>query len=316
MKRILLSGVAIFASATALVGLGSAGQATAVEVSGGIPWSAGVFYHVENGVVLGAPVVNSKNENLSLLVDVGGKGAGYRLGGVGPTPSAADVKWPILDRSTGSPTGYWVNAKIGITSFLDAHWKWECNVWSERAGESSSGPYQCDLVGRGTDLDWDLHLTDDRVQRRLEASGSVRTDGSVSLETANGLRFGGYQTESTVRVDGADIVPATGAATQFGAVVTSTDKPKEQDTARMTFFYAIHDASAPGDGRRYYVHGNVSNHEGRAYKGGSFCDITDYLGNVVHDSGYTCTMDSYYGGAVNTSGRAQYITDFTVGTKR
>jgi hypothetical protein len=177
---------------------------------------------------------------------------------------------------------------------------------------------------RGADFDWDLHLSDDRVKRLAEASGSVRTDGSVSLNASYFRPTRAYTTQSELRVDGADDV-GPNSSTQFGAVLTPDDvkppkKPDEPETARMKFTYAIRDAGAPGGGPRvgpqYFVRGDVSNYRGPKFTGASSCEITDEANNPVHNSGYTCEMNSYYGGAINTPGRAQYITDFTVSKKK
>jgi hypothetical protein len=127
---------------------------------------------------------------------------------------------------------------------------------------------------------------------------------------------GGYITESELHVDGADVVPVN-TSTQFDAVLLEWEETSEPYTARMRFKYAIRDASAPvGRGPQFYVRGSVSHHEAERYVGGTTSEIIDYLGTVVDDSGYTCTMDGYYAGSVLTAGRAHYITDFTIGKKK
>jgi hypothetical protein len=342
MKRKSLSCVAVLASVAALAGVGPAGWAAAGELpeSGNRPaaassqvnsqggYAASVTYRVGNGIWLGTPkvVADNRADTLELLNNVGEKGAGYRFtwGGTATRQNSLDVRvqWPILKKD-GSQTDYTATSEI---RYFGPEWGYgpQTTCVVRDSARKNVDHLRCAMDRRGGAWDWNMHITDTTVNRLAEASGSVKTDDSVSLDTAIPMIPGGYTTESQLRIDGADVVP-TNSSTQFDAVLRTTDVTppntlKEPDTARMKFKYAIRDADQPGGGRgfgpQYYVRGEVSNQRGSMFKGGSSCEIIDYLGTVVENSGYSCTMDGYYDGSVGTAGRAQYITDFTIGKKK
>jgi hypothetical protein len=166
------------------------------------------------------------------------------------------------------------------------------------------------MAQRGLDLDWDLYLTDDGVDRVAEASGSIKTDGLISLER------GRFLTESKLRLNGANEVWAD-SSTQFDAVLTSTDATSEPDTARAHFEYALLVNGQPlydkATGQRVVVRGDVSNQRGWVYKGDSSCAIVTESGVPYESNHYTCSMKGSY--AKTGTSRVHYITEFTVGMR-
>lgn len=340
MNRISSSVRGLVASLALLACAAPVGVASAAELRESPPNShslettnppariAGVYFHVENGFSLGRPnasPVDVSAARIDQLLDVGDKGAGYKFAmwwkPDGRYVHRAAVQWPILEGQDGAGTGLVVKTELAFNHSGGYNFYSKCSVVDSNGQKAAH--VGCSIEQRGADFDWDLHLRDDRVNRLAEASGSVRTDGSVSLDASYFRPTRAYTTQSKLRVDGADDV-SPNSSTQFGAVLTPDDlkppkKPDEPETARMTFTYAIRDASAPGGprvGPQYFVYGNVSNYIGKKFTGASSCEIRDESSNPVQNSGYTCEMNSYYGGAINTPGRAQYITDFTVSKKK
>jgi hypothetical protein len=325
--------MALVASFAVAACVGSAGSAPAAELSesginpevSGQEWVryrfAGVHLHVGHGLQFGAAtnIVNERTDTFSELENEGRKGAGYKYtfyqipfrSRVNPPDTGAS--WQILDGG-GSPTGFTLVGRVG--------WKGDsCTI--EGSGGPNEGHFHCSVTKRGADLDWDIYVKDDRVDRRAEASGSITTDGSVSLDASPFLPAKAYTTESKLRVNGADVVPAN-SSTQFDAVLTRADvepgpgkNPTEPDTARMKFRYAIRDANQPGRSiPQFYVRGDVSNHRGGKFTGGSSCEIVDYLDTPVQNSGYTCTANGYHASTGIRDGRVHYITDFTISKKQ
>jgi hypothetical protein len=279
-----------------------------------------VHFRVATGITLGAPALmeNRGTWSFDFLTDVGSQHAGYAVEhDFGIYNHAVTVSWPILIGNDREATGQTLICRTYGTSSVTSGT--ECRT---------SGGHRFQVTVDETSDDssrqhwarWDVRITDGDVKRLAEASGSIKTDGSVKLDGSYLAPEKAYQTESRLRIDGVDVVPMN-SLTQFDAVLTTDDlerpkKPKEPETARMKFRYAILDASQPDRSiPQYYVRGDVFNHRGGKFTGGSSCEIVDYLDNPVEDSGYTCTMDGYYAGAINTAGRAHYITDFTVSKK-
>lgn len=339
MKRFSLSCLAVVASVAALAGGGPAVLASAETLpdssgSGELTslrqgdTAASVVFQVRSGISLGSPTRESHERTASFdyLNDADGASAGYRItwdySYIHPVRPQAEVTWPLLEGQEKVAIGY-VTFRLGGEGTL-------CRV-TGKTGEDA-GPLKCSMSPRSLDKGWDFSITDDGVDRVAEASGSIRTDGSVSLDTSPFIPAGaytmpsvsplGYTTGSRLHVDGADVVPAN-SSTQFDAVLTPDDLKSpnrwtEPDTARMRFKYAIRDASHPAGGSSptYYVRGDVSNYAGTKFTGGSSCEIVDSLDNPVENSGYSCAQNGYYAGSVLTGGRAQYITDFTVSKKK
>jgi hypothetical protein len=325
MNRFSLSCVAILTSVATLVSVGFGGRASAEELPGSDTHSrsgsiqhagegdraASVIFHVAQGIRLGEPTTLTNDDTTSFdpLFDVGGTGAGYKFTftkGLGRGGTMTKVSWPILEGQEKSKSDYSVTVQIGDGAYT-------CSISDKNGREvRAAGPFFCYLGQRWIDNDWDLHITNANAKRLAEASGAIRTEGTVSL--GNGV----FESESTQRLDGASDVPKE-SSTQFDAVMTPTDKPSAPE-ARMTFKYAIYDEK-PGyvksDGGRLYVRGHVSNYRGGVFEGGSSCDIVTADGHVVENYLYTCTMaKGYHVRSGIADGRIHYITDFTVSKKK
>lgn len=285
---------------------------------------ATVHFHVGAGITLGRPAIvkNSDTYTLDALTDADDRNAGYvttysecafMVGG------EVEVAWPILTGSGGATTGHSLTCRT--YGYLSAGYPGADSKCSVR-GADGKDRFHVSLSNRFLKLIWDVRLTDGDVDRRAEASGSISADGSVSLDATPYFPATAYTTESQLRVNGADVVPA-GSSTQFDAVLTPSDlappkKPKEPDTARMTFKYAIRDAGEPDRSiPRFYVRGDVSNYRGPTlFRGGSSCEIVNHLDEPVENSGYSCTMNGYHASTGIPDGRVHYVTDFTVGKSR
>lgn len=284
---------------------------------GGGDERASLHFHVANGVTLGAPtIVNNRGTKPPVfLTDAGDKAAGYTVPNQGDLVGReVKVSWPILTGTLPVKTEYTLMCRTyGYTSNGAVLSSSECSI----SGPKKEDRFHVTVDGQSYgSRRWDVRIADGLMDRRAEASGSITTDGSVSLDMSIPMIAGGYTTESVLHVDGADVVPVN-TSTQFDAVLFEGEETSEPDTARMKFKYAIRDASAPvGRSPQFYVRGSVSNKDADRFRGGASCEVIDYLGTVVEDSGYTCTMDGYYAGSVLTAGRAHYITDFTIGKKK
>jgi hypothetical protein len=284
--------------------------------------ASSVVYHVGQGISLGTHHLIGLSEatRFKERYDTDGRASGYEFTyddgfGVQETLISATVEWPILSGEERKETGYTARVQ---TEWLTRGSAAKVNyaVFGPD-GSETSGPFHCSLVKRWGAWDWDMYITDHRVGRVAEASGSITTDGSVKLDGSVFAPAKAYATESRLRVDGATFVPVS-SSTQFDAVLSPSDvtpprKPKEPKTARMKFQYAIRDAGESDSSiPKYYVHGDVSNErEDLLYQGDSSCEIVDHWGDPVQNSGYSCTMNGYHA----QSGRAHYITDFTISKK-
>jgi hypothetical protein len=334
MKRFSLSCVAVVASVAALASAGPVAFASAEALpdsssSGEVAsfregdTAANVAFQARSGISLGSPTADAHYNTASFgfLNDAGAQSAGYRItwdhSPIHPVRPYAEVTWPLLKGQDKVAIGS-VTFRLGGDGTL-------CRV-TDKTGKEA-GPLKCSMSPRSLDKGWDFSIIDDGLDRIAEASGSITTDASVSLDTspftpANGYNSQsvpalGYTTESKLHVNGADVVPVS-SSTQFDAVLTAKNVTTEPDTARMKFRYAIRDAKQPADGKspKYYVRGDVSNYRGNIFVGGSSCEIVDDLDQIVENSGYSCQMDKYYAGSVLTDGRSQYITDFTISKKK
>lgn len=340
MKRISLSFVSVLASIAALAGAGPSGVASAEELYGaGGPSSAAsaqldepatssasVVFHVANGISLGAPTetVNEGTRTFDQLLNVGGKGAGYRmtLARERINRGNLDVKvtWPLMRGRDFATTGYTVTARIRdvknkpSSSLVLA----TCTVQGPEGKDKDR--FRCSMNRQGYVWHWDAQITDSHVNRLAEASGSISTADSVSLGD------GQFVTESNMRVDGAEAIPAR-SSTQFDAVLKATDKSSEPATARMRFRYAIHLPERPpyvpnlpgytaNGSTQLYVRGSVSNYRGGIFSGNSSCDIVTADDQVVQNTGYECTMKGAYLDTGFGDGRGHYRTDFEVSKKK
>jgi hypothetical protein len=334
VKRISLFFLAILSGVAVLSGAARLDVASAEELPGPrphaaaestqsnltplyAPYSAKVVFHVSEGVLLGAPAANRREErliHLEPLLDSGSKGAGYEIsfwnmrdrGG----RAVAEVSWPILVGVDGSDTQYKVSARIGIGGKFDVPDQ-ICKVTNPAGGET--GPFHCSMVRRGLDWDWDLHLSDDRVERVAEASGAFTTEGSVSLGD------GKFGTDSQLRINGAGAVGKQ-STTQFDAVLSPFDHTDRPDTAQMRFGYALLDDGKPVyskvDGRQLYILGDVSNkREPKQFTGSSSCDFVTDGGRIDENSGYSCDRRGGYAGSGTHDRQAHYFTDFVVTKK-
>lgn len=324
MKQISLSSLAIVSIIAALGSVGVPQVASAVDLpdsgaEGGLAstqsdpkeYATGFFFHVGAGLRLGSPKVIKNEGTLALkpLLDMDTKGAGYtsRFLGMAKRHHELDVEvsWPILKGANETNTTYTVTSRMYDSKNANRTY-YECAVTDSSGKET--GPFHCSMARRGLDLDWDLHLTDDGVDRVAEASGSIKTDDSVSLED------GQFQTESPLRLNGAGEVWAN-SSTQFDAVLASEDKTSESETARAHFEYALLVDGQPlydkWTGKRVFVRGDVSNRRGMfVYTGASSCAIVTQNGLPADSTGYTCSREESH--AKTGTSRVHFITDFTV----
>jgi hypothetical protein len=335
MKRFSVCCAAFVASVAALAGLVPTGVAFADEgrvsdaasepVSSngiGVDLSEGtVIYHVGAGVHLGeASTSIPRNPNgangvyhLEPLYDVGEKGAGFNIKWRNNV-ALAEVSWPIQDTS-GKATGYSVTTRFRVSPvrFLIPH----CTIMGPDGPDQ--GPFQCTIIRRGLDYDWDMYVTDSRVNRWAETSGSIKTERSISLED------GKFWTESAKFLRGASQVagPWNGGgkqpsrSTQFDAVLTEGNQTQAPDSARMGFTYALLDDGQPvydaRTGKRLYVIGNASNdREKTEFKGNSSCVIGTLGGGPAENTGYACYIKDHYAYTGVKDGRINHITDFRV----
>lgn len=306
MKKIVLSFTAVIASVAAFSCVWPTGVASAADEP--LDRHSSVVFRMSSGLTLGRGIT-TLNKGMSdpvFLTHAGDKGAGYtfasrtrgyRLNDV------LEVSYPILRGRYFVPTSNTVTTRVDLSDWTGFGPRWGCTV---------AGPdpkivkgLHCSMERRGLDWDFELQLTHDDVNRSAEASGSIVTDGSVSLSE------GKFTSESLVRQDGASEVPVN-SSTQIDAVLASNEGSHESDTARMKFKYALFDdgvqVRSKLDGQLLYVEGNVSNTRGDKFTGGSKCAIVTEQGQDEWNSGYSCDTESHYA----LSGRIQYITDFSV----
>lgn len=321
MKSFSLSCLAIIASTAALVCCGVADRAfadaprdtgTRTETVSTEPQmrTASVTYHVADGLYLGEPKTTGRErlESLIHLTDVGEKGAGfaftYKPWGFDEAGAKAfgEVSWPLILQS-GRAAGS-VTTRL---SFGQGHFEQPCTVRNP-SGEVAPS-IRCSVVQRNLDNDWDMYITDGRVDKVAEASGAIRAEGSV------GLAIGEFTTDSEMRLDPAAWVKA-GASTQFDAVRMRSDESGDPDTAQMTFKYALLDDGEPAysrNGQRLYVEGTVSN--GRGGRGNASCRIITADNAVDKSAPFWCKVSASHSPA-KANGNAQYIGDFTVTDKK
>jgi hypothetical protein len=324
MKRISLSCLAILTSVAALACATTAEGASAEELHGsGIYASevstqastkaASVVFHVGSGLYLGSPKVTAEEhlEFLKPLTNVGydvgyDLGAGFRLAYKDSEATAAgEVSWPVLDAwgARGKDTGITVTARLGFGQ----GWGQSCTV-TDQDGEVTR-EYQCSLVRRGWDHDWDMYVTDDYHARigAEEASGSITADGSLLLVEGQYDRGPSHLVEPGARS------VAAKSSTQFDAINWG---PSAE--AGMQFRYAIFDDGKEvlgSKGTPLYVVGSVA--KGKRQAGTSDCHFVHIAdSHEVPDSSapYSCSYDSHLDGAVMLA-PGNYITDFTVSYK-
>lgn len=320
MKRTSLSCLAIFTSVAALACAGPVGMASAQELTG--PGAAGavsaaqtdtktvrVPFHTSAGIQLGEPSTKVKlgldSLNPSSYVD--GTGAGFTftfkgsaINAPGSTASAV-VSWPVLQR--GIKTDYTVTARLAFDQHKRDTW---CKITD--AGGQEKGPFNCYLDQRGNGV-WDMHITDTRVIRDAEASGTITAQGSVSLAD------GKFSKQATWSRAADSLIPA-GSTTQFDAVFERLLGVKG-DTASAEFSYNLLDNGRYVLDRHGYplkVKGMVKNERYLWFKPDASCSIEGRDG-IVQDSGYSCDMVKYNAHTTFDDGDVHYITDFTVTKK-
>lgn len=338
MKRIVLSCVGLLVSVAVLAGVGPTGLAAAGELADSTTHSetspenrwrnrvVGVNFHAGYRLSLGKPktITNEHTAGFHQLLDVGGTGAGYggtmRESHFSTDRSVVAVSWPILQGLSRLDTGYTVTSYIRGWTY-ERSLPWEDGCYIDGPGGRNAGPFHCYQVERGwLSFHFDLYITDDRVDRLAEASGSITTDDSVSL-----INNGGYPTytESKLQLAAAATVPVE-SSTQFDAVLTQEDVDKgmtgEPNTALITFVYAVYDGGKPVystiDGRQLFVKGYVSNKRtGTFFAGGSWCEFVTEGKRIDEISGYSCEPSGDYADTEIKHGHVHYITDFTVSKK-
>lgn len=295
--------------------------------------AASISFRVGAGMTLGEPTtrVNQRTEALDYLSDLGNRGAGFSVAFNDWAPGTedftiAEVSWPILqskDRAEPEPGKDKAKPDFTLSARLEFHPifglgldttrpptlpGYKCEVRDSKGQISSK--IHCWMERHGWDNDWDLHLTDDDLDRRAEASGSFRTEGSVSLEG------GTYAAGPELYVEGAGAVHA-GESTQFDAVRQRNERPATTKVATIYFKYSLLDAGQPvrskTDGSRLTLMGSVSNDAGGFwYSGKSECSFINERGLPVEDSGYSCAWNDHHAKTAYNDGRVHYITDFVV----
>lgn len=317
MKRITASCAAILTCVAAVAWVGPVGWASAEETPDNAVWRVGVDFHVADGLSLGDATVSNQTKTVTVTpsTDAAGNGAGYSA--VFPKEfdpeirTGADVTWPIRQGRDGSDTGYIVTSRVFS---VEGKVSPASTCWVTRPKNENTDNISCSLVQRGLDNDWDLYLTDDRLNRLVEASGAIKTDGSVKL--GEGMFFA----QTYLRLAGATEVPVN-SSTQFDSVLTPQDKDNPSgprgSEALIMFEYAIYDGEQPGyvnsENRRLYLRGHVSNRRGNVFRGDSYCEIITADGSAVEN--YTCTMKSSNARAEIGNG-VHYETEFTVSKKK
>jgi hypothetical protein len=312
MKWFALSCVAVLAGVASFAGVGPAGSASAVEAALW-PRTVDVAFHMTTGVSLGKPttLTSTKGVTSESHVDVGEKGAGFRLTwGNGFDRVTHFESWPILEGPAAKRTTYTVIAGIDFSQFSTGE---KCRV-VDLVGEEA-GPFHCSMIQRGWDYDWDMYIVDDRVDRDLEVSASVRTEGSVSLEKGTFVQTPRIEGDASRHVKGATAVP-TDSSTQLNSVHLREDSINRGVVreASAFFLYELFDNGKPITGRhglpvefsgivtnKFASNGEVENE--------SWCLIsTGYIGN---DLGYSCTVNAYYA-KTGVDDRVHYVAEFTI----
>jgi hypothetical protein len=248
------------------------------------------------------------------LFDAGDKSGGFRLSWERPIGGSEhylhSVRWPILQGSEASPTFYGVVVALDVSQRGVKH---DCTAGAYGREQEQAGPFHCSLIQRGQGDRWDMYITDDRVERIAEASGSITTDSSLALEDGN---YQSIYPPLRLRLDGAPVVPA-GSSTQFDAVATPEDtyNPVGEREGNIYFSYALVDDGRPvygSDGKRAYVSGLVRNN--RVSPGRFYCDVATRgdLGAGTVVPGYSCDTVSSYATDWGADERVHFVTHFTV----
>jgi hypothetical protein len=237
------------------------------------------------------------------LLNVGDKGAGFRLAWERPIQPGEHYKhierWPILEGPDASPTLYSVVVSLDFT-----RWGVTTNCMAGLHGREheQGGPFHCSLIQRGQDNHWDMYVTDDRVERFTEASGSMTTEDGLSL-----VRGRYFAEKFGQRLDGASALP-TGMSTQFDHVLPYDPKI----VAMAGFVFQLIDNGRP-------VHG--SNGEtvlvvGDAGMPGQFTksNCTFMVPGKADERvpGYSCDLVGYYAKDWGAGPKDHFVTDFTV----
>jgi hypothetical protein len=304
---------------------GARSGAVSGQLNNGISRVASVVFHVGHGISLGSPIsrANERTEKFRFLTDAGDKGAGFAIDWNEDTYSGgntgAKVEWPIVQN--GSNTEYTLTARIGFGNRRGANdfpLGQVCTVSGPNG--QSAGHFHCSMTERGRDNAWDLSVTDDRVDRRAEVSGSITTDSRVSLTAGEFVTQSRQARQDQLRVDGAAEVPSN-SSTQFDSVLRPQDTTLIPDRALMAFMHAILEDGKPAyskdDGTRLYVRGNVKNKRSQGLMGDWFspessCDIISEKNHIDKNSGYSCDMKGDFVRNGNRDGDVHYHTDFTV----
>jgi hypothetical protein len=319
MKRISLSCLAILAGVAALACSGPVGMASAQELSVlGAPGAVSaaqtdtrtvrVPFHTSAGIQLGEPSTKVKLglDSLNPLSYVDGTGAGFTfsfkesaISAPGSRASAV-VSWPILQ--WGSKTDYTVTVRQAFDQRKRDTW---CKITD--ADGQEKGPFHCYLDQQANDV-WGMHITDARVIRDVEASGTITAQG-VSLAD------GKFSMKATSSRAADSLVPA-GSTSQFDAVFARILGVKG-DTASAEFSYNLLENGRYVLDRHGYplkVKGMVKNERSFWFQPAASCSIEGRDG-ILKDSGYSCEMVHYHARTTPDDGNVHYITDFTVTKK-
>lgn len=294
-------------------------------------YAASVAFRIGAGMSLGAPTtrVNRRTEAFSAPTDVGGDGAGFRFAfnkwHTGEFQSTiVDVAWPIRKGKAKEKTDLTLSTRIEFEPIADIGTgtpraplapHYECYVKDSKGQVSSK--VHCWMERHGLDKDWDLHLTDDDLNRRAEVSGSFRTEGQLSLQGGE-YTAGPAPHVPELYVSGAPAVRA-GESTQFDAVRGRNESPATLKVARMDFKYGLFEGGQPVTsvyGTKLYLVGHVANDAGGFWSSGdSECYLKDEHDRRIDDPRFSCEMTGKYAKTALSDGRVHYITDFVISRK-
>lgn len=313
MRWFALSCVAVLAGVGSLAGMGAAGSASAVETTALGPRTANVAFHVTTGVSLGKPTTLASTEGVTSEshVDVGERGAGFRLTWTKHFNRVIHTEaWPLLRGPHANSTPYKVIAGLDFSLFSTEK---RCQVVDQAGHEV--GPFHCVMIQRGRVYDWDMYIVDDRVDRDLEVSASVTTEGSVSLEKGifNQRPYG--KPGERRHLEGATAIPRD-SSTQVNSVARPGD-PRNGDGEREAsafFQYELFDNGQPvlgSNGLPVKFAGKVSNKFASSgeLKKDSYCQI--HTGYEFDPLGYSCTVNAYYA-KTGVDDRVHYVAEFTI----
>lgn len=324
MKRLSLLCAAVLLGAGALPGVATIPAAAAPRDSAGVGanaeaepavWSVGTVFNLHRvSLVNGQQRDGVKKgetwtvEKLSGTIDRPGDGFKVTDSANRPTIDYS-VKWQA--KIHGETTSYWIVSRV--VKYWDFYWsntRGTCDVYRgdpDHGGVVAEGPVICEATMSDRTEEQSKVTFDVRLNRLAEASGTIKTTGSLSLAQ------GEYTPSSKLHLAGASAV-AENSSTPFDSIL-APGYEEGKDTARMMFKYALLDNGQEVfmDGKRLYIAGHVLNQRDWAmFWGHSDCAVVDDQYRGIENSGYSCDTNGYYANTDIRDGRVHYIADFTV----